>query len=216
MSDYITVVSGLARCGSSATMQALVAGGIHPGPIASHPYLEDGRQTTHEAEPGWLHEYIGMAIKWLDPEAWPLPPPDECPPMRFVWLDRNTKEQARSTVKYVQNKSRELALSKGIDVDSIVNSQSVPERMRQLKHTRPIALRRLRARGPVLVTSYESLLERKRVTMQNIDDHLHPRELDIDMMCKVIMPRSAKCSPVMLEDLLVKLGPAPTGSHDSR
>lgn len=209
MIDFVTVVSGLARCGSSATMQALVAGGLDPG-VALWPYFEDVRQTRGGA-PGWMDEYIGKAIKWLDPSDYPLP--DGHPPCRTIWLDRDPKQQARSTVKFVKHNSERIAREKGIDIGDHIAGRPVHERMRQLKHRRPVALARMQRAGPLLVVRFESIVgPRKREAMQKIADFLEPHELDVDLMCKVVLTRSAQCSPVMLEDILYKKGAPPTGS----
>jgi hypothetical protein len=211
--QFVTVVAGLARCGSSATMQALVAGGMDPGIVAEFPYMEDGRQSG-DGDKMWLWDYVGGVIKWLDPHQFPLPA--DCPPLRTIWLDRDPKQQARSGLKW-SRANRDVMQQRhiGINVDEALAKMAgsyVPMRMRELKHERPACLTILRRRGEVLLVRFEDLVHQARMrhVMTRICDFLEPHVLDVDRMCKVILPRSSKCSPVMLEEILAKKGPMPS------
>lgn len=203
--DYITLVSGLARCGSSATMQALRRGGMDLGPIARHPYNEDPRATECIADPSWLEEYIGKALKWIDPELYPLPKGH--PLVRSIWLTRNDKQQAKSTIKYMRHHGQRVA-KVGVDWTGVTRSD-VPRRQQMLKNKTPVCLARLRRAGPVLVVSFEGLVSRPLDVCGRIAAFLDPHELDPERMAGAIVPRSAKCADEMLEPLFAAIGPKP-------
>lgn len=192
-------------------MQALVAGGMDAGDRAVHPYLEDQRQSD-EGDKAWLFDYVGKCIKWLDPHQFPLPSP--CPPLRTIWLDREPKQQARSGLKWTRaNKDQMERRHIGIDIEEAISAMAgsyVPRRMKELRSKRKACLSILERRGPVLLVAFEHLVgKRKRETMVRICDFLEPHILNSDRMGMVVLPRSAKCSPVMLEDILKKKGPMP-------
>ncbi|HEY7823196.1 MAG TPA: hypothetical protein VIG24_10195, partial [Acidimicrobiia bacterium] len=99
MSDPVLAVAGFFRCGSSMLMRALDHGGI--------PILPDHTEGAYEhpdllrRELTRIHEIAaGHAFKFLDPLPFterygPLPTAD----FRFVWLDRDATQQAKSAVK---------------------------------------------------------------------------------------------------------------------
>lgn len=89
--DYSIIVCGHGRCGSSLVMQMLNKGGIKT--TGEYPAFEDERyQGAGEELP------IGKAVKIIDPHEF-MPPRSNC---RWIWLDRNHKEQAKSTVKFMK------------------------------------------------------------------------------------------------------------------
>lgn len=94
MSTASIAVAGLARCGTSLTMQMLAAAGIRT--VGEWPAFEaDGH-----------HAGAGVAVKWLDPHRTPQP-------FRrgvVIWLDRDPIQQAKSQAKLL----RELM---GMDAD---------------------------------------------------------------------------------------------------
>ncbi len=91
MSDYSIVVAGHGRCGSSLVMQMLDKGGIIT--TGEYPAFEDEKyQGTGEKLP------IGKAVKIIDPHEF-MPPSGN---IRWIWLDRDHKQQAKSTVKFMK------------------------------------------------------------------------------------------------------------------
>lgn len=89
--DYSIIVCGHGRCGSSLVMQMLNKGGIET--TGEYPAFEDERyQGTGEALP------IGRAVKIIDPHEF-MPPRGN---YRWIWLDRDHKQQAKSMVKFVK------------------------------------------------------------------------------------------------------------------
>lgn len=94
MTNEIVVVSGLARCGSSMTMQMLNAGGMKC--FGQSPAWEDTRVCDLPREHNWLGGTLGGAVKILDPLTFTPPRGYN---YRVIWLDRDTREQAKSWVK---------------------------------------------------------------------------------------------------------------------
>jgi len=86
----ITIVAGFGRCGSSLVMQMLAAGGM-PTPYSEFPSYEIRTQNL------FLPNLYGGAIKVLDPH---INKPPEGHDYRFIWLDRDPMQQARSMAKF--------------------------------------------------------------------------------------------------------------------
>lgn len=85
------LVSGFGRCGSSLVMQMLAAGGY---PVTGeYPAYEDlAYNGTGSCYP------IGRAIKVLDPHRNKIPHGR----YRWIWIDRDPKQQALSTCKFAK------------------------------------------------------------------------------------------------------------------
>ena len=91
MSLPITVVAGFGRCGSSLVMQMLAAGGMRT-PYSSFPSYE----IPHGIKV-LMGELYGGAVKILDPHVH-QPPKGHV--YRFIWLDRDPVQQAKSMAKF--------------------------------------------------------------------------------------------------------------------
>ena len=91
---YITVC-GLGRCGTSATMQMLEAGGIPC--LSTYPAYEQGLEP-RKVPVDALKAKGPCAVKILEPQysKWPADMP-----RRVIWLDRDYVEQARSTCRFI-------------------------------------------------------------------------------------------------------------------
>lgn len=89
------VVSGLARCGTSAMMQALQAAGLKCS--GEYPSFEDdatcGKHIPNEYFAGY------DAVKVLDPHYCSF---DKEPPIAVLWMSRDFTEQAKSQDKFVR------------------------------------------------------------------------------------------------------------------
>jgi hypothetical protein len=93
----------------------------------------------------------GRAVKLLDYILW-----DDLPPVnwRFIWLDRDPMQQARSTAKFMAG----IGGITGVDVDKLADSYG---------RDRPKVLAKLRGLGPVLTLDYERVLAQpKRAARQ--------------------------------------------------
>ena len=101
MRDFVTVVSGLPRSGTSMAMQMIVAGGIAPVtdnlrvPDADNPrgYYEFERVKSLRTDKAWIDDARGKVVKvihMLVPEL----PDDRA--YRVVFLDRDLREVVKS------------------------------------------------------------------------------------------------------------------------
>ena len=99
--DFITVVSGLPRSGTSMAMQMIVAGGIAPvtdelrAPDADNPrgYFEFERVKSLRTDKAWIDDARGKVVKvihMLVPEL----PDDRA--YRVVFLERDLREVVKS------------------------------------------------------------------------------------------------------------------------
>ena len=96
MRDFVTVVSGLPRSGTSMAMQMVVAGGIAPvtdglrAADADNPrgYFEFERVKQLRTDKAWLDEARGKVVKVTEL-------PDDRP-YRVVFLDRDLREVVKS------------------------------------------------------------------------------------------------------------------------
>jgi hypothetical protein len=132
-------VAGFGRCGSSLTMRMLHAGGLPPVPGSSPTGYEIGFPLRVVPE-----DMPGRAVKVLETfmhEPMPTPPGG----WRFVWLDRNPLEQAKSQRKMVEAIGLAVPYPTQACADSLIRD-------------RPKALEILRALGPVTVLTFEDIL----------------------------------------------------------
>lgn len=89
--DYIMGVAGLGRCGTSLVMQMLDAAGVPV--IGEYPSFE-----SEEHNYGLVETPPGYACKYLDMHREELPLPRG--KVKWVWMFRNLKQQARSQIKF--------------------------------------------------------------------------------------------------------------------
>lgn len=94
--DYAVAVCGFGRCGTTMTMQMLVAGGLPPGNATEPPY---------EGDPKALigRNLAGRCVKLLDPCGTAAAVAGPTAGWRFIWLDRDPLEQAHSYLKLLKS-----------------------------------------------------------------------------------------------------------------
>lgn len=179
MTDYAVAVCGFGRCGSTMAMTMLVAGGCPPGNAAEPPY---------EGLPAGLvgRDLSGTCVKLLHGSRMGEVPAGPTPAWRFVWLDRNPVEQARSMVKFL----RVMAPVTGITP----RPGSEISIARTFEQDRPQILGALRRVGPVLVLDYERVLIRPRRAARMLRREIWPG-LDVDAAAAVVHERGAACRP---------------------
>lgn len=164
-------VCGFGRCGSTMLMGMLAAGGCPPVDSASTLSFE-----TDPSELGQRQE-SGRAIKLL----YFAPPPADA--WRFVWLDRDPMEQARSAMKFLTSSGLDLAETRA------------DQWAWTLEADRPLVLGGLRARGPVLVLQYERILAAPRKAAKLLRQ-VWP-DLDVAAAAAVVRDRDPRCMPDM-------------------
>lgn len=198
-------VCGFGRCGSTMTMAMLHAGGVPPLDIAHDLSYETDAPTDI-----YHVDLTGRAVKLLDftthyplPTAPPTHPaahwPHDVPGVyewRFIWLDRDPTQQARSTVKLLDGLA--TGLIAGDSVERLATSYA---------RDRPAILGQLRNIGPVLVLQYERCLAQPVKAAKAIAMHVGhlPRPFfDVGAARFVVHRRGPECRP----DLAFELGQA--------
>lgn len=142
-------VCGFGRCGSTMAMSMLKAGGI-PFVDGSDP---DTGELSNLALDSLSMPLEGRAVKLLD---WILC--SDLPPAnwRFIWLDRDPIEQAKSTAKFLAPLD---VVDDGMDLQWLADSYN---------RDRPYALTLLRSVGPVLVLEYGRVLAQPKKAAKQI------------------------------------------------
>lgn len=179
MLDFITLICGFGRCGSSLVMQMLEAGGM---PVTgAYPAFE--HPETLNRGGAWLQQQVGKAVKVLDPQRGGLP---HGPKYRVIWLDRERTEQGRSQAKFVR-------LMMGLPG----GRQTARAFAQSYVHDRPKAHAVFKAAGaPVLCLTFEGLLRSPYEAADLIAEFINP-DLNAQAMARVVLPRPLACMPDM-------------------
>lgn len=99
--DYITMVIGLGRCGTSLMMQCLDYCGL---PVHDEwPAYEDADMLTRFNEKEYMDSLIGKVVKHVSPDFCPLMPGYN---YRLIHMVRNFRDQAMSQIKMVKTLSQ--------------------------------------------------------------------------------------------------------------
>lgn len=93
----VLIVAGLGRCGTTAMMTALAAGGI---PTAGEAPAFEPPETMPPVDPAWLAAQAGRAVKLLDPYRHNRDAL-RCPRV-VLFMTREHREQAKSQAKMVE------------------------------------------------------------------------------------------------------------------
>lgn len=183
MADIHVFVAGFGRCGTTAMMQLLWAGGA---PVAGPPpSFEDSRLGPGTTDLEWVRAQRGKAMKWIDPSRSLLPGDIKA---KTIWMDRAVKDQARSQLKMLTTLTPEIA--------GPVTPQTVTTMARSLKRDRVPTLAALRRRGPVLVVSFKELLADPINTAMTVQGFLGPEFLPSPLTgSRAILTRAPECAP---------------------
>jgi hypothetical protein len=186
VSDIAVGVCGFGRCGSTMVMAMLDAGGCPPVIGSKSGSYEVSDVSVAMQWPA--HRYSGRAIKLLDGiKHYPL---TTKPNWRFVWIDRDIHQQARSTAKF-------FGAIAGLSFDD--------DGLRRLADSyvadRPSVRASYQSMGSVLTLSYEAVLANP---LQAADDlaQLIPG-LDAKAAASVVHPRASECRPDLAFELSV-------------
>ncbi len=187
----ITIVAGFGRCGSSLVMQMLAAGGI-PTPYSSYPSYEVDFAHTRVA----IHDLHGGAIKVLDPH---VNRPPVGPEYRWIWLDRDPVQQAKSMAKFLKAAMVEapapLPPMPEFGPDQIAKLAEAFKRDRpkangvMLKYTQPSGILKLR---------FEAILADPNFAAYSLNKFCGGR-LDEAKMVAMVRLRSPECLPYLME-----------------
>ncbi len=174
-------VCGFGRCGSTMVMSMLAAGGLPPAAgSAPHSYELPSEAAIVTARPQ------GQAIKLLDHFGrLGLP---QAAAWRFVWLDRDATQQARSHAK--------LAAAIGFEMSAELQGLFAAS----YAADRPGLLGQLRAVGPVLVLEYERVLRSPVKAARLLRRDVWPA-LDVTAAAAAVHDREPECLPDMAFEL---------------
>ena len=178
--DFVTVVTGVPRSGTSLVMQMLAAGGIEPltdgmrPPDADNPRgyfeLEAVKRTRRDA--GWVAEAVGRSVKVIHALVTALPA-DRA--YRLIWVHRPLEEVVAS--------QRAMLVRRGAGDDVLA-----PERLVEIFRAQVQEAERWVAAQPgfaSLAIDYHAVLDDPRAAAQSIDRFLGGG-LDCEAMAGVV------------------------------
>lgn len=215
MSAPTVGVCGFTRSGSSMMMRMLDAGGIAPvRGSAPASYEVDHLERRAPDEPWWWEGYeptdlARHAIKLLDTvTTTPMPQYDPTKldeqsratlagavpywpiDWRFLWMDREPREQARSQVKFLTTVAP--------DIIDTMGQPDVRAIQRGLRNDRAGVLADYRRHGDVLCVQFEEVLARPVREAARIGEFLEPGwSFDIIAAASTVIDRSPACAPDM-------------------
>lgn len=110
--DYITVVSGLPRSGTSMMMRMLEAGGLEiltdnvrkPDDDNPRGYFEFEKVKKVKEDASWLEGASGKAFKMVSQLLYDLPPDRQ---YRIIFMKRNMQEMLASQKKMLENSGKD-------------------------------------------------------------------------------------------------------------
>jgi hypothetical protein len=189
MNDFILLVSGFGRCGSSLVMQMLDAGGYRV--TGEYPAFEDDIALPRSiASPDAWRRMMGRAVKVLDPHLLSLP---TGVPFRVIWLDRDLYQQAKSQAKFAKFF---MGLEVGRDGRRKLAVSYKADRPRAMK-----AFANAGARIEIELT-FENLIRQPFKSAAEINKIVGG--LDVDAMAGIVRVRGSNCYPGMLEMSLLE------------
>ncbi len=177
--DYAVGVCGFGRCGSTMTMQMLVAGGLPAGNASEPPYEGD-----REAIVG--KDFTGTCVKLLDEYVTAAAVAGPTRAWRFIWLDRDPYEQGCSYLKFLNWMAPATGISgAGYTPQQVANTYG---------RDRPGRIAQLNATGTLLVLDYERVLLRPRKAAARIRRDIFPH-LDVAAAAAQVHQRDGRCLP---------------------
>lgn len=185
MKERITVVCGFGRCGSTLAMTMLWAGGM-PVYADTACGFESEVVDLLPLKTTWMQNAVGRAVKVLNPHINVLP---QTYGYNFIWMDRNERDMALSMAKF----SRTL-----IGVNMSHTDQIRLER--NLKQDRATVLPLLRRyeESRLLMLNFADIVTRPEEAAETLANFCDC-DLNPEKMASVVVRRSPKCYPGMME-----------------
>jgi hypothetical protein len=195
------VVSGLARCGSSLTMQMLHAGGLRCA--AEPPAFEDVDRFGLGCSVSWKLLQRYQAVKIIEPHLIKIAPGAD---VAVIWLRRNPFEQARSQIKLV--KALAADVPSNAETVSRITQGILSDTVKAMAALKPCS-------RATLVLKFEELVGPERfAAAQKIADFVYATlhvQLPVATMAARILPRGPECEPALaIESLLIRERNKPT------
>jgi len=142
-------------------------------------------------------EYIDVAVKTLVPHRFGVPLGCD----RFIWLDRNVHEQAKSQVKMAEAKGM-MVKQYGRNMQPVERLIAVQTAEKNIPMERSLALGAL-VGYKLMYLTYELIVTEKRRTAERVAKFTG-RKLDVDAMVEMVIDRDTKCLDRMAEvDMLM-------------
>lgn len=191
MINPITIVAGFGRCGSSLVMQMLAAGGM-PTPYAEFPSYE----INFARDKVLIQALQGGAIKVLDPH---VNRPPMGPDYRWIWLDRDPTEQAKSMAKFWKAVMAEAP--SGLPTMPEFGPDQIAKLSESFKRDRPrangVMLKYTQCSG-ILKLRFEDILRDPYLAAIRLSQFCGGG-LNVRAMVAAVRPRGPECLPYMLE-----------------
>lgn len=183
----ITVVTGFGRCGTTLMMRMLHHGGM---PVYADTYVdyEAGDALALPDRSEWLEKAEGMAIKILEPTRFQ---PPKGLNYKFILMQRNSKEQAKSQVKLLKVAGESIGSDR----------QTWKAIARSIEKDMPKLTKFLNAyRCPVLIIKFEDLIRQPAVEAAKVSRFCGG--LDEVAMRAQVIDRPLGCLPYFLDEQL--------------
>lgn len=189
------IVSGFGRCGSSLTMQMLAAGGVPC--VGEWPAYEDQRSSPLNLDIEWLGALNDCAVKLLDPHVAPRLPKIAA----VIWLDRDPAQQAASALKFM------AAMCSGIDQGRQARrAMAASYRADRAAAHAALGIGATPPAVDALKITFEFMIARPMEAASAITRFVERLgyQVDIDAMASVVVRRTTRCLPYMLEEQLLR------------
>lgn len=184
MTEPIIIVSGCARCGTTAMLTMLEAGGVPvSGDPVSHEQPESTKLPRHHE---WLADCRGKAIKILDPHR--HTPPTHYP-YRWVFMRRDSRQQALSQIKFLE----------ALFGSQITYTRKLRESIRADNQRLPAWLRERYGKNNVLVVRFEKLISNPLDTALRVCRFLSVGSSEAEVMTNAIHRREPECLSTLWE-----------------
>ena len=188
----IYVVTGQPRTGTTMTMLMLEAGGIPAYYDDDQRLLKALRETRHHdglssGKAEWLNECHEKCVKILAPWSFKPPPGHD---YKFIWMDRDAGEHAKSMRKF----------SHLVKHEKMNEIQTKATLKRLYKKDRKLGLAYLRSlpQSVLMTIRFETVLKKPRESALRMAEFCE-LPLDIDKMAAVVIPRRPRMLKHMLE-----------------
>jgi hypothetical protein len=205
--DFITLVTGMPRSGTTLMMRMLEAGGV-PGYYDNwRPLVQDCgntkyvdynrllRESCHVrdlslGETAWFGDCVGKAVKVLNPALVPVPARW---PIRAIWCSRPAKDVVKSLYKWYDAVGRPK--TPGVAMPAQVE-RSTRQGKKLLKKRDNVRL---------VTIAFEDMINRPQMVATTVARFLD-QDLDIEAMAAVPVKRSTAVAPHMMEEEIYTTG----------
>lgn len=188
--NRVVIVTGLGRCGTTAVMEMLAAGGMPV--VGKKPGYEHYDAAIGRFRQSWLDRQAGAAVKLIDPGKLPLELRRER--HAVIFLTRDAEQQAASQAKFLSHFT-----GQPIDTSRRTRRAHISSLDRDT-HKLDVALKR--SGCPTFVLPFEYLVLKRDESADQMATFLSQIGfvgLDRQKMAQAIIPRTPRCLPGMLE-----------------